>query len=150
MSIMDKVTLRASSEADDDFVNMLTRSVMKRYVEATWESTKDRERYYEKNQFQQSKTKIIQCNGIDIGRITTTCLPDRIIIDGIHIVADFQGKGIGRQLINRIIDDANIKGIPVELILLKTNPVKKLYDDLGFHLYREDMNRYYMSTAINQ
>jgi len=148
MSIMDKVTLRASSDADNDFVNILTRSVMKRYVEATWESTKDRERYYLKNRFRQPTTKIIQCNGKDIGRITTTCLPDRIIIDGIHIVADFQGKGIGRQLITRIIEDANKKGIPVELILLKTNPVKKLYDYLGFHTCKEDVNRYYMSTAV--
>jgi GNAT superfamily N-acetyltransferase len=63
------------------------------------------------------------------------------------IFKDFQGQGIGRKLIAQIIEDANNTGIPVELILLKTNPVKKLYDDLGFYLYKKDMNRYYMSTA---
>jgi len=143
------VMLRASSESDVNFVNMLlTRRVMRQYVEITWKSTKGRERYYERNRFQQSKTKIIQCNGIDIGRITTTILSARMVIDGIHIVEDFQGRGIGRQLISQVINNAHKKGMPVELILLKANPVKKLYDRLGFHTYKEDMNRYYMGTAI--
>jgi len=145
---LQKITLRISSDADCEFVNMLTRSVMKRYVEATWESTKDRECYYVKNKFQQLTTKIIQCNGVDIGRITCTKLADRMILDGIHILEDFQGKGIGKRLISSIIEDARNKGIPVELILLKTNPVKKLYDHLGFHQYNEDINRYYMSTVV--
>jgi len=101
-----------------------------------------------KNQFQQLTTKIIQCDGIDIGRITCTKLADRMILDGIHILEDFQGKGIGKRLIYSIIEDARNKGIPVELILLKTNPVKKLYDHLGFHQYNEDINRYYMSTVV--
>jgi len=97
--------------------------------------------------FSSQRLKSYNAGGNDIGRITITCLADRVIIDGIHIIKDFQGQGIGRKLIAQIIEDANNTGIPVELILLKTNPVKKLYDDLGFYLYKKDMNRYYMSTA---
>ena len=147
MKIPPDITLRESTDADGDFVNTLTRSVMKSYVEATWSSAIDRERYYFKNRFQQPNTNIIQCNGNAIGRITIRYLADRVIIDGIHIVDAFQGQGIGRSLMTQIIEAANKKDMPVELILLKSNPVKKLYDALGFHLYKEDLYHYYMSTA---
>jgi len=126
---------------------MLTRCVMKKYVDATWSSNQDRERYYLKNQFRQEKTQIIQYNETNIGRITTSHLADRTIIEGIHIIEDFQGKGIGTHLIAQCIKNADNKGVVVELILLKNNPAKQLYLRMGFHQYKEDQHRYYMRTV---
>ncbi len=123
---------------------------MKKYVEATWQEVADREHYYLINSFQQSATQIIQCNGEDVGRITIRKLANRVIIDGIHILESFQGQGIGRSVISQVIEAANGDDMPVELVLLKVNPAKKLYDDLGFRLDKEDMYRYYMSTAGSQ
>jgi len=150
MGITSKIKLRESTNADGKFVNTLTRNVMKEYVEATWSSTKDREYYYSINSFKQPKTKIIQYSGKDIGRITTSYLADRVVIDDIHILDSYQGQGIGRSIITQIIEAADKKGMPVQLILLKTNPAKMLYDALGFYLVKEDMYRYYMSTAARK
>ncbi len=141
---MCNITLRRSAEGDRKFVNALTRRTMRECVESTWSNVEDREHYYRINQFNQEKTRIIQCNGKDIGRITVTYSSDRIILEGIHIVENFQGKGIGGRLIKRIIDEANERKNRLELILLKTNPARQLYERVGFYVYREDDDRYYM------
>ena len=148
MKEMCEITLRKSTENDRDFVDDLTRRAMREYVESTWNKTEDREHYYVLNQFHQSTTKIIQYNGGNIGHITVTYSKDRIILEGIHIVESFQGKGIGGRLIEQIIYEGNERQLPLELILLKVNPAKRLYERLGFCVYKEDVNRYYMRVAV--
>ena len=141
---MEKLMLRTAKENDESFVNELTRRVMREYVEETWESEKEQERYYALNEFCRSTTQIIQFKGIDVGRISVTRTKERFVIDGIHILAEFQGKGIGGRVMQMVLDEANEAGVSVELKLLKNNPSKKLYERLGFHVCGEDRERLYM------
>ncbi len=138
------ITLRKSTANDSDFVNYLTRRVMKEYVDATWNGSEEKERYYSLNKCNPSTTRIIQCGGEDIGRVTVTYSTDCITLEGIHISETFQGKGIGSRLVKQIIDEATDMRLPLELILLKANPVKELYERIGFHTYKEDVYRFYM------
>ncbi len=142
------IRLRASTKADKDFVNNLTRDTMRKYVELTWDKVEDREHYYFLNQFDRLKTSIIQYKGEDIGRMTVAYLSDRVILEDIHIVECFQGKGIGGSLVKQVIHKAKEKQLLLELILLKTNPVKRLYERAGFRTYREDDYRYYMKITV--
>ncbi len=148
MKEMCEITLRESTERDADFVNALTRRVMQKYVDATWKTSEDRERYYLHNGFDQPATRIIQCNGEDAGRMTVTYSVDRIILEGIHIAEGFQGRGAGGRLLEQLIDEAKRMRLPLELMLLKVNPAKNLYERAGFHVYREDVNRFYMRLAV--
>ncbi len=141
---MEKLMLRTAKENDESFVNELTRRVMREYVEKTWQSEKEQERYYALNEFCRSTTQIIQFKGIDVGRISVTRTKERFVIDGIHILAEFQGKGIGGRVMQMVLDEANEARVSVELKLLKNNPSKKLYERLGFHVSREDRERLYM------
>ena len=144
---MPDIKLRQSTERDRDFVNHLTERTMRAYVEATWSRPEDREHYFSINRFDQPKTRIIQCDGEDIGRITVSHLQDRMVLEGVHIDEAFQGRGIGGYLIRHVIDEAKARRLSLELILLKTNPALKLYERTGFRVYREDDNRYYMRLA---
>lgn len=121
---------------------------MRAYVESTWSRAEDVEHYYSINRFNQPKTKIIQCNGEDIGRVTVSHLHDKMLLEAIHIYEDFQGKGIGGYLIKRVIREAKERRLSLELILLKANPAIKLYERTGFCVYKEDDNRYYMRMAV--
>ena len=140
------VTLRRATAEDASFVNELTRRVMRPYVEATWERIEEREHYYKINLFQMPTTSIIQLNGTDVGRVSITRNDDLIVIDEIHILSEYQGKGIGSAVFQTVLDEGRKKNLPVELFLLKVNPSKKLYERLGFHVYREDKERFYMKT----
>jgi len=138
------ISLRTATENDNDYVNSLTRRVMQAYVEATWPDTRSREYYYTLNSFHQATTRMIQYNGHDIGRITVRYADNRISLDDIHITEGFQGRGIGSYLITLLIAQAATMQLPLELILLKTNPVLKLYQSTGFYTHKEDQHRYYM------
>lgn len=147
-AIMHSITLRKSTQDDRDFVDGLTRRTMSRYVTATWSKTEEIEHYYALNAFKPSNTRIIQYDGEDVGRITVSYSNTRITLEGIHIVEAFQGKGIGGHLIRQIIRESDEKALLIQLILLKTNPARQLYERIGFFVYEEDENRYYMRMAV--
>ena len=70
-----------------------------------------------------------------------------IFLDEIHILPEYQGRGIGQQVIRNLLAEASSQDLAVELILLRSNPVRRLYEGLGFKVYKEDTDRYYMSKA---
>lgn len=145
---MIEFQLRDAVPQDESFVNELTRTTMCEYVKATWNSDEDREHYYDMNKFRQSATKIIQVDDIDVGRMTVTRNDKVIVLDGIHILPQSQGRGLGRQVIQGLLAEAIQKKLPVELILLRSNPVRRLYESLGFEVYHEDEERYYMRRTV--
>ena len=145
---MINIQYRDAHKTDEEFVNTLTRTTMREYVDATWAGEEQREQYYAINKFRQEGTRIILCDGFDVGLITVTKKDDAILIDEIHILPEYQGKGIGKQVLQNVLEDASSKNMPVNLFLLRTNPVKRLYERLGFKVYKMDEFRYYMTTKI--
>jgi ribosomal protein S18 acetylase RimI-like enzyme len=144
--IIPNIQYRDAQKTDEEFVNTLTRTTMREYVEATWASEEKRELYYEVNRFRQEGTEIILYDGTDVGQIAVSKKDDRIIIDEIHILPEYQGKGIGKRVLQNVLEYAFANNLPVELFLLRTNPVKRLYERLGFKVYKEDEFRYYMTA----
>ena len=144
---MDHIYLRDSSQNDHQFVNNLTREVMCLYVENTWSDEENQERYYEINSFEQSNTQIISEHNKSIGRITLTQNKNEIIIDAIHLVPYVQGQGIGSKFLHNIIEHAVKQKKSVSLVVLRSNPAKKLYEHLGFVVYDETKERYFMRLA---
>ena len=145
-----RISIRPAVATDEEFVNALTRTVMRPYVEATWQSDTEREDYYRLNRFQQNGTAIIQVDGIDTGRITITREAGRIVLDEIHLLPEYQGRGIGQILIGQVLSEADGLGIPMELKVLKKNPAQGLYQRLGFVVVREADERLYMTRGVQR
>ena len=144
---MADIQYREAHLGDEVFVNSLTRSTMHEYVEAMWASEEEREHYYEINTFRQYGTRIIQYGGVDVGRITTTQKEDKILLDELHILPEYQGNGIGKQVLQSLLEDAAFENLTVELSVLRSNPAKSLYERLGFRIFKEDESRYYLSKT---
>ncbi|EKE67904.1 N-acetyltransferase GCN5 [Gallaecimonas xiamenensis 3-C-1] len=60
----------------------------------------------------------------------------------LQIHPDFQGKGLGQQVLEQVISSANPKD--VELTVLKVNRALNLYKRLGFVIYGEDQFEFFM------
>ncbi len=145
-----RISIRPAVATDEEFVNALTQTAMRPYVEATWQSDTEREDYYRLNRFQQDGTAIIQVDGIDTGRITITREAGRIVLDEIHLLPEYQGRGIGQILIGQLLSEADGLGIPTELKVLKKNPAQGLYQRLGFVVVREADERLYMTRGVQR
>ncbi|MEJ6003445.1 GNAT family N-acetyltransferase [Paucibacter soli] len=62
----------------------------------------------------------------------------------IQIAPDFQGRGLGRQLIEQVIAEARRARASIRLGVLKHNPAKRLYDSLGFVVLATDEREFQM------
>lgn len=92
--------------------------------------------------------RIVTLNGTDVGWLQVSSTPTELCLDQIHLVEQARNRGVGRQLIRSIVDEAFAQGKNVSLSLVKGNPAIHLYERLGFRLTGEDETKYHMCCAI--
>ena len=78
------------------------------------------------------------------GRLQLNKDENGIRIINISLLSFFRNKGIGSEIINNIIFEANQKGIPVFLEVDKINHALHLYCKLGFKILQENEIKYSM------
>lgn len=82
--------------------------------------------------------KIIEKNGEILGFLELHESLDKINIREIHLLDEFQGFGIGSDIINKVLKEARSKNKSVEIGCFKSNKgAFKLYSKLGFNLVEE-------------
>jgi ribosomal protein S18 acetylase RimI-like enzyme len=79
-----------------------------------------------------------------IGTLKFRELDEKLEILQLQIHPNFQGKGLGRQVLEQVLKDSQPKYL--ELTVLKENPAIKLYKRLGFTIFGEDQFEYFMHT----
>lgn len=81
-----------------------------------------------------------------IGAIKLVEHENSLEIMQLQIHPQFQGIGLGRQVMNKVILQAG--GKSVVLNVLKQNPAKRLYLKLGFEVIGEDDFEYHMKREV--
>ena len=61
-----------------------------------------------------------------------------------QILPTYQRKGIGKAVINRLCADVRLSGKKIKLKVLKTNPAKDLYEQIGFKTVDSDEHEFFM------
>ena len=140
--------LRSAKPEDEKFVNDLTKLVMHDYVCKTWDSEDDHKKYFDTNKFNLENTRIIEQDGKNIGRLTLINQEGSIHLDNIHFIPEYQSCGIGKKIIEDVINNSKEKHLYVTLQVLRTNPAKALYERLGFKVYDENNTHYFMRTYL--
>ena len=129
-----------------EFVYQTKKNAYKQYVEANWGpwNEEDQRKYYEKFISTVAEDAwIIQMNGKDIGFYNGMTLEDGSYeIGNICIIPEYQGKGIGTQVLKDIMELH--KGQDLHIQYFKQNPVGKLYERLGFQSNGETEFHYQM------
>jgi ribosomal protein S18 acetylase RimI-like enzyme len=104
-------------------------------VRRTWASDEAVERYFVVNRFDPARTKIIQWNGVDVGRVTVVWSPGEAFIEQIHVLPECQGLGVGTAVLEGLIHLARVMKRSVRLKCLCANPALALYVRVGFQEY---------------
>lgn len=132
------IQFRPAQERDRPFVDeTLLYGTMHPYVEEIWKNDPEAQlHYWTINRFNPENTSMIQMDGKDIGRLSTTSRADCIFIDELHILPEYKRRGIGRQAIERVFANARERQLPVRATILRNNyPSQLLCFSMGFRVF---------------
>jgi ribosomal protein S18 acetylase RimI-like enzyme len=90
------------------------------------------------------EVRVITLGGSDVGWLQTRAQDDGLFIAPLFVDGPFQGKGIGTEVVNRLMADATREKKAVLLAVAKINPAIRLYQRLGFRITHEDERKFYM------
>jgi len=143
---MRPLKLRPATPEDAEFLFHLLKATMREYVDQTWGWDEEWQQAYFQMRFDPTKNQIIVLDDQDIGVMSTEKRENEIFLSSIYILPEYQGQGIGTQLLKSLVAEAFGEGLPVTLRVLKVNPARRLYERLGFSVIRETETRYFMKA----
>lgn len=130
---MSEMVLRAATPADQEFCFVLHRAAMGAYVEAIWGWEDSAQRAIHEREFAPARTQIINVGNQDVGSLTVRRGPSEIYLERIEIHPDHQGRTIGTQIIQALLDEGAYRKQFVTLDVLAVNHrARAFYRRLGF------------------
>jgi ribosomal protein S18 acetylase RimI-like enzyme len=136
-----RIGLRPAVKNDFDYCKRLYFEGMSRIID---ELSLDRvvQAVSFQGQWVLTEVRIITLDGSDVGWLQSTVQPDGIFIAQLFVDGPFQGRGIGTEVMNRLIDDHFGRAMLLEVV--KINPALRLYERLGFRMTGEDGHKFCM------
>ncbi len=83
-----------------------------------------------------------------IGRLMIDRTKNEISCVDITILKEFRGKGIGTELLEKLIEESNESGRVFSLSVQKTNPAARLYKRLGLSVVKDEGVYWKMESQI--
>jgi GNAT superfamily N-acetyltransferase len=130
---MDRVTLRKAGPNDREFAYWVKQAAFREYVEEVWGWDEDEQRQLREQRFGAQDFRVIDVAGTDVGGMAVVVARDGVTVNQLFLLPEHQGKGIGRQCMVLVLEEARQLGVPARLRVLKVNPrALALYQRLGF------------------
>lgn len=82
--------------------------------------------------------------------ISVEQIENAVFLSKTYILPEYQGRGIGTQLIKSILDRAFDSGLPVMLQVLRVNPAERFFEHLGSVEAGETETHYLMKAMPDQ
>lgn len=137
------VILRQATPDDVPFLLELREITMGEHLRNIGMPT-SQEDYLRRIQYKYDCAEIITVNNQPIGLYKVEYQPNEALwyLIQIQIIPQYQGQGIGYQLIHQLIQQAQKSNLKVGLSVIKTNPALRLYKRLGFAIVDEKQHEY--------
>ncbi|WP_339723135.1 GNAT family N-acetyltransferase [uncultured Paraglaciecola sp.] len=137
--------LKPATKGDIDFLVNLRKQTMSEHLDvAGW--FMDDTGHLERVLINFEDCYLIETDQETIGMVKYLNHPDKIFVMQLQILAKYQRQGMGRKVVEYLIELARDDSKHVELHVLKANPAKLLYERLGFAVYDEDKLEFHMTT----
>ncbi len=140
------ITLRPAQASDFDFCAALYMAALEWVIVAMNLDRKMQLPTLQKT-WRADEVRVISGDGADIGWVQTTTRADAIYLSQIFVAPEHQKRGIGRRVLEQVIDEAGASGKAVALSVVTTNPAVRLYKRLGFYVLHEAEGNYLMRRA---
>jgi ribosomal protein S18 acetylase RimI-like enzyme len=140
-----QIEMRQAAVADIKFLWDVFRVSMKDYITRTrgeWDEQREEAQFG--NQLDLLTTQVVHANDLAVGFIMAPIKDGARWIHTICIVPEHQHKGIGTEVLGRVIAQAKEQKMPLYLGVLKVNPALRLYQRLGFGVIEETKHHFRM------
>ncbi len=107
-----------------------------------WDEAWQRQHFEEK--WSPEQFEIVEQAGQRIGTLSVSRTHEEVRILEIQVLPEFQGQGIGTQLLQRELRFADERALPVRLQVLRKNRARTLYERLGFRVCGETATHFLM------
>jgi ribosomal protein S18 acetylase RimI-like enzyme len=139
--------LRAATVEDSEFIFASYKTTLRQYVEWAWGWDEDFQssgfwKHHPLMEFQ-----VVMVGGTRAGAIHVQKQESLNFIRMVFLLPEFQGAGIGSQLLRAEVARAHELARQLELKVIKINPAKRLYERLGFTVIGEDNVSFHMRAA---
>ena len=95
-------------------------------------------------QWNLTQVRIIALDGSDVGWLQAMTQDDELFVAQMFVDRGFQRRGIGTEVMKRLIGEAARANQTMRLNVAKISPAVRLYERLGFKVIREDDRKFYM------
>ena len=135
------MNLRNAKNSDLELTYRIKSKSIKPYVEKIWSWDEQFQKKTHETNFTASDTKIIERNRKEVGYLVLKETLDEIFIENLLIEKEFQNLGIGKAVMEKIIERANSEKKLIRLQVFKINiKAQKFYENLGFEKNSETEN----------
>ena len=146
---MVEVDMRRATPADSEFAYQARKGAFRAYVEMTTGWDEAEQRQVHGRRFAEHEFRVIQVFGADVGILALGREPNCVKVNQLFILPEYQGRRIGELCMQRVIDDAVGKGLPIRLRVLKVNPrALAFFRRLGFESEGESETHVFMEKPI--
>jgi GNAT superfamily N-acetyltransferase len=143
----ERISFRPARPQDFDFCAALYFASMKEAIRGLNLDVKVHTADF-RRRWRAAQVRIITLDGADIGWLQTAILRDALFLAQLFVDAPFRQQGIGTAVMQRLIDEATQAGRAMTLAVVKSNPVRRLYERLGFRITHEDDRKVYMRRDV--
>lgn len=105
------------------------------------------QRNHYRTHFPRAHFLIVEANGKPIGRFYLDHRPDTILVVELSLLPDYQGHGIGSQLIKTVLGEATRTRVTVTLSVVIGNPALQFYQHLGFQVQSKGETHHQMKWS---
>lgn len=128
-------SLRPATNDDIEFIFQLRLKTMKPYFKNTygWNDTEERQKAAD----ELNHALIVIFDKKEIGIIKVIPKTNELQLHQMQILPEFQGNGLGAELIRQTILRSEKLQLPIVLFVITSSPAKRLYDRFGFVITEE-------------
>ncbi|PFH07712.1 ribosomal protein S18 acetylase RimI-like enzyme [Collimonas sp. PA-H2] len=137
MAAETQLEFRPATSADLPFLTALRHATMSEHL-ARVNAARDDAAQLARILFQFEHAQIVSIAGKQIGLLKAYREPGQWYIAQIQIAPEFQGRGLGRSILDKVLTQASNDNLPTVLRVFDGNPAKKLYEAKGFKEIGQD------------
>jgi ribosomal protein S18 acetylase RimI-like enzyme len=89
-------------------------------------------------QYPDAAVSIIRRGDVPVGSMIVAREPEAMVLVDIALLPEHRRKGTGRFLLEGLLAESSVAGLPLRLSVRRDNPAIKLYASVGFSVTAED------------